>query len=165
MKIDRLFAGLNISAMGLSAQRKRMEAIATNMANAETTRTEAGEPYRRKVVSLRTAASQSFSGVMHAIGERLSTTDSKHFDTGVVSVGTGDSSPVGVDVNESADNAPFRLVYDPSHPDADEKGFVRMPNVNIVTEMVDMITASRSYEANVTAANAQKQMSKDALEI
>jgi flagellar basal-body rod protein FlgC len=165
MKIDRLFAGLNISATGLSAQRKRMEAIATNLANAETTRTEAGEPYRRKVVSLRAAAAQSFSGMLNAIGERLATTDSKHFQTGIVPTGGGESASTGVDTNETADKSPFRLVYDPSHPDADEKGFVQMPNVNIVTEMVDMISASRSYEANVTAANAQKQMSKDALEI
>lgn len=165
MKIDRLFAGLNISATGLSAQRKRMEAIATNLANAETTRTEAGEPYRRKVVSLRAAAAQSFSGMLNAVGERLATTNSKHFETGVMPTGAGVSTSMGVDANETADEAPFRMVYDPSHPDADAKGFVHMPNVNVVTEMVDMISASRSYEANVTAANAQKQMSKDALEI
>ncbi|MCU0411801.1 MAG: flagellar basal body rod protein FlgC [Bacteroidetes bacterium] len=165
MKIDRLFAGLNISAMGLSAQRKRMDAIATNMANIETTRTENGEPYRRKVVAFAATTGKTFGGILQSIGGRLATTNTRHFETGLVPVGTSSSTPTGVESRESTDDAPFRLTYDPSHPDADANGYVRMPNVNVVTEMVDMISATRAYEANVTVVNGQKQMSRDALEI
>ncbi len=165
MRIERLFAGLNISAMGLSAQRKRMNAIASNMANAETTRTEDGEPYRRKIVSLNTAPGTSFGSVLEATGERLATTDTRHFAVGFEQVGSSDNVPGGVEAKESSDPSPFRVVYDPSHPDADKDGYVKMPNVNVVTEMVDMISASRAYEANVTSVNSMKQISKDALEI
>ncbi len=165
MRIERLFAGLNISAMGLSAQRKRMNAIASNMANAETTRTEDGEPYRRKIVSLSAAPGTSFGSVLEATGERLSTTDARHFAVGFEATGDPDNVPGGVEAKESADPSPFRVIYDPSHPDADKDGYVKMPNVNVVTEMVDMISASRAYEANVTSVNAMKQISKDALDI
>ena len=165
MKIDRMFSGLNISSMGMSAQRKRMNAIASNMANAETTRTDNGGPYQRKVVSLRAAASRSFGSLMTAIGSQLATTDERHFGTGIEPAASPGAVPAGVDAQEKVDPSAFRMVYDPSHPDADKDGYVKMPNVNVVTEMVDMISATRSYEANVTAVNATKQISRDALEI
>jgi flagellar basal-body rod protein FlgC len=165
MKIDRMFAGLNISSMGMTAQRKRMNAIASNMANAETTKTEDGGPYQRKVISLRAAASRSFASLMTAVGSPLATTDERHFETGLEPTGTSTAIPAGVDAAEQKDPSAFRMVYDPSHPDADKDGYVKMPNVNVVTEMVDMISATRSYEANVTAVGATKQMSRDALEI
>ena len=127
---------LDISASGLSAQRRRMDTIAENIANAETTRTAQGGPYRRKQVV--------FQAIPTAPG------------------GTGG----GVTVTEVAtDPRPPRLVYRPGHPDANAEGYVRMPNVNILEEMVDMVSATRSYEANVAALNAAKQMTRKALEI
>ncbi|HTY39062.1 MAG TPA: flagellar basal body rod protein FlgC [Bacteroidota bacterium] len=165
MKIDDMFSGLNISASGLTAQRKRMNAIASNVANAETTRTEDGGPYRRKIVVLHSKVQETFSKMMKNAGLHLSATSAAHFSEGDdETVQTGAGAP-SVSAAESVDSSPFREVYDPSHPDADESGYVKMPNVNVVTEMVDMISASRSYEANVTAVNAAKTMAKDSLEI
>lgn len=165
MKIERLFAGLNISALGLTAQRKRMNIIANNMANAETTRTEEGGPYKRKIVLLKANAQQSFISALKSFGTKLTATSQAHFSNISEESGTPDSFGGGVQSLEKEDNTPFKMTYDPSHPDADENGYVKMPNVNVVTEMVDMISASRAYEANVTAVNAAKTIAKDALEI
>jgi flagellar basal-body rod protein FlgC len=165
MKIGGMFSGLNISASGLSAQRKRMNAIASNVANAETTRTEDGGPYRRKIVRLHSKMQETFGKIMKNAGSPLATTDEAHFAAGAIETMEGGASAPAVGADESIDSSPFRSVYDPSHPDADESGYVKMPNVNVVTEMVDMISASRSYEANVTAVNAAKTMAKDSLEI
>ena len=140
--IDGFFSGLNVSADGLSAQRKRMNAIASNIANAETTRTEEGGPYVRKMVLMKEQMQGTFSSLLQ-----------KQSDT------------TGVTTEETTDKTPFKMVYDPSHPDANPEGYVEMPNVNVVSEMVDMISATRSYEANVTAINAAKTMAKDSLEI
>jgi flagellar basal-body rod protein FlgC len=165
MKLDSVFTGLNISAAGLSAQRKRMNTIAENLANAETTRTAAGGPYRRKVVTFRSKAMEVFSTVMKQAGIRLETSDPKHFGGDAFSVTSQQTVPVGITAAESEDPAPPRMVYDPSNPDANADGYVQMPNVNVVTEMVNMIATSRSFEANVTAINAAKTMAKDSLEI
>jgi flagellar basal-body rod protein FlgC len=165
MNIDGLFGGFNISSRGLSAQRKRMNAIAANVANAETTRTEEGGPYRRKVVVLKAETAQSFSGMVEGEGIRLAATDGAHFRAAQGGLAEPGTSETSVEAAETLDSSPFRSVYDPGHPDADESGYVKMPNVNIVGEMVDMISASRSYEANVTAVNAAKTMARDTLEI
>lgn len=167
MKVDKLFSGLNVSALGLSAQRKRMNAIANNIANAETTRTEDGTPYRRKIVSMQSAGNQSFVNAFEAQTSAipLDVTESGHLPTGQFQFREVESLPGGVEANEVEDSSDFKLIHDPTHPDADENGYVKMPNVNIVTEMVDMMSASRAYEANITVINAQKQMAKDSLEI
>jgi flagellar basal-body rod protein FlgC len=165
VKIRDFFAGFNISAMGLTAQRKRMNAIAENVANAETTRTEEGGAYRRKVVVLRSQAVQTFSTIMRSSGLPMAATEPGHFTDAGPENERVDLSSDGVTATETTDNTPSKRVYDPGHPDADPNGYVEMPNVNVVTEMVDMISASRSYEANVTAVTAAKTMAKDALEI
>jgi flagellar basal-body rod protein FlgC len=167
MNVEKLFSGMNVSALGLSAQRKRMNAIANNIANAETTRTEDGTPYRRKIVSMQLASDRTFVDTFREVGPSvgIEKTDDNHM------VGDGfqfreiEELPGSLDANESSDMSDFKLIHDPSHPDADENGYVKMPNVNIVTEMVDMMSASRAYEANITVINAQKQMAKDSLEI
>ena len=164
MKINKLFAGLNISAMGLSAQRKKMNAIASNMANAETTKTEDGQPYRRKIVTFQATGRQSFSHVLRSSDSALSITDPGHIKQGF-STAEEETVPGGVATKETDDTAPFKEMYDPSHPDADANGYVKLPNVNIVSEMVDMVSASRAYEANVTAVTAAKSIAKDSLEI
>lgn len=137
----------DISASGLTAQRLRLDVISQNIANVNTTRTESGEAYRRKTVLFEERQNNpSFAQVL---------------------LGQADTSPnTGVRVSRIAeDDTPFKLVYEPGHPDANEDGYVSMPNVNIVEEMVNMISASRSYEANVTAMNAMKAMASKALEI
>lgn len=165
MKIDNLFGSFNISALGLSAQRKRMNAIANNISNAETTRTEDGTPYRRKIVTVQEAAAQPFVMMEGQSAMPLATTDGGHMATSEFQFGQMGEIPGGVESRESEDMSDFKLIHDPTHPDADENGYVKMPNVNIVTEMVDMMSASRAYEANITVINAQKQAAKDSLEI
>ena len=138
-------SGMDISASGLTAQRMRMDVIAENVANIDTTRTQDGTPYARKYVVLQEREG-SFSQVLR-------------------STANGQAAP-GVRVAEiGEDPAQGALVYNPTHPDADENGYVQMPNVDINQEMVDMISAYRSYEANVTAFNAYKDMAIKTLEI
>ena len=163
MPLEKIFSSLNISASGLSAQRQRMDQIAQNIANAETTRTDEGGPYRRKYVVTAEAPVTVFPKYFEN-EMQLERTEKNHFKDEPI---RGDKPvPSGTEVAEVAvDQSPPRLVYDPSHPDANEQGYVAMPNVNVLTEMVDLISSTRAYEANVTALNASKDMTKKALEI
>jgi flagellar basal-body rod protein FlgC len=142
-----IFSSINTGASGLTAQRFRMDIISKNIANANTTRTANGMPYRRQSVVFKEVNGPSFSDVLS--GKSKS------------------SSNNGVEISAVKEDMtnPFKEVYDPGHPDANEKGYVLMPNVNVVTEMVNMISATRSYEANVTMINASKAMLNKALEI
>lgn len=142
------FNSLDTAASGLSAQRLRMDIISQNIANINTTRTEKGTPYRRKVVVFE---ERSPSG---PFSEYLSEKSRERI------VGKG----VRV-ARITEDGSAFKRVYDPGHPDADDEGYVQMPNVDAVTEMINMISASRSYEANVTSINTTKSMAIKALEI
>jgi flagellar basal-body rod protein FlgC len=145
-----MFGGLEISASALTAQRLRLNVTAENLANAQTTQTADGSPYRRKEVTLQAVPNGGF-------GAQLSK-----------AMGGGGSgvAPGGVQATAiTEDETEGKLVYDPSHPDANEQGYVRMPNVDTVTEMVDLIDAQRAYEANVTAMSASKQMFAKTLEI
>ncbi len=142
------FSALEIGASALTAQRLRMDVISQNIANANTTRTEDGTPYRRRTVLFEERSQQA------PFSEYLSDASKAKL------VGSG------VRVSKIVeDGSPLKEVYDPGHPDADENGIVRMPNVDIVTEMVNMISATRAYEANVTMINATKGMANKALEI
>ena len=157
---------MNISASALTATRLRMDVITENIANSNTTRTESGEPYRRKyVVYQEKTANSSFSKFLDsAFDSRFSDFFNK---TSVVGndVETGNASG-GVRVTEiGTDMSEFKYDYNPSHPDADENGYVRMPNVEVVQEMVDMMAAYRAYEANITAINTFKDMAMKTLEI
>ncbi|KAB3535888.1 flagellar basal body rod protein FlgC [Alkaliphilus pronyensis] len=142
------FNSINISATGLTAERLRMDTISKNIANANTTRTANGSPYRRQVVVFKTKeANIPFSQYLNkTIGN-----DAKF--NGVEVVGVKDHQ------------SPYKKIYDPGHPDADQEGYVSMPNVDIITEMANMISASRGYEANVTALNTSKSMAMKALQI
>ena len=149
-----MFDALNVSATGLTAERLRMDVTAENLANAQTTRGADGQPYRRKEVVLAEVQSGGF-------GSQLA----KAIGAGSAS-GSRAGGPGGVEVaGISQDQTPGKLVYDPGHPDADADGYVRMPNVDTVAEMVDLISASRAYEANVTAMNAAKQMFSKTLDL
>ena len=137
---------LNISSSGLAVQRLRMEALASNLANVETTRTPEGGPYRRKdVVVTALPLEDDFATLLQTeLGENL-------------------RRPLATGLLEDA-GAP-RMVYNPTHPDADEDGNVAMPNIDLVEEMVNLVTATRSFEANVTAINAAKSMALRAIEL
>lgn len=141
------FSSMRVSASGLEAQTRRMNTISSNIANAETTRVEGEDgPYKRK------------DAIFTAI------TDKESF--GEILNNQLDQQVQGVIVDDiHEDTAPPRMVYNPSHPDANEEGYVAMPNVNTVEEMANMISAQRSYEANVTAMNAAKAMAAKGLEI
>jgi flagellar basal-body rod protein FlgC len=143
-----MFDSMHVSASGLAAERLRMDVIAQNLANANSTRGPDGQPYRRHEVIFRSSDVGTTNGPGGT--ERAGSNEPLH---GV--------EPVAIVEDPSA----LRTVYDPQHPDADEDGYVHFPNVNPVTEMVDMMTATRAYEANVTAMNAAKNMALKALDI
>lgn len=138
------FRGLRISASGLTAERLRMDTISSNIVNAGTTRGEDGKPYVRKIAVFQENLEQAYNRSNGKVEEKLN---------GIKTVGIVD------------DESELTKVYNPSHPDADEEGFVTMPNVNISNEMVELIASSRAYEANVNAMNAQKSMFLKSLEI
>ena len=160
-----MFQALNTSSAGLGAQRRRMNAIADNIANAETTRTEEGGPYRRKEVIMQAGKTQKFVTGHRSAEVTLSRTSGDHMSGGMIPFSEGSTTQEAITTVERTDPSDFKIVHNPGHPDADENGYVKMPNVSIVTEMVDMIAASRAFEANVTAINATKAMAKDSLEI
>ncbi len=164
MPIDKLFGALNISASGLSAQRKKLDAVASNIANVNTTRTENGEPYRRRIAVMKAKKAEGFQVVLRKTTQKLAVTNPNHLQPRKHLL-TNKEEEVAVQAQIKEDPSEFRKVYDPSHPDADKDGYVRMPNINLVTEMVDMINASRNYEANLSSINAAKKMAKAALEI
>lgn len=133
------FSSFDVSASGIYAQRVRLDVIANNIANAETTRTADGGPYRRQTVTFKAAYND-------ALGNK--------------------SVPAGVQVDAvNEDPTDYRIVFDPGHPDADANGYVKMPNVNIVEEMVDMVSATRAYEANITALEDTKSMISAAIDL
>lgn len=139
------FTSMEVSASGLAAERERMNVASSNLANVSTTRSDEGGPYKRRDVVLQTAEPD-----FQLVGARAA---------GTVPVR-------GVEIASiDKDQKPPRLEYDPGHPDADAKGYVAYPNVNAVEEMVDMITASRAYEAGVTAMTAAVSMAERALTI
>ena len=165
MKVGGNFSGFDISAKGLSIQRKKMNLIAENIANADTVRTQNGQPYQRKTLEV-TQKQDIFLSNLSAGNQtlKLNTTNKNHISAPVQSTAINENEQ-GIKFNELNDTREGDIVYMPDHPDADEEGYVQMSNVNIITEMVDMIAASRSYEANLTALNASKQIAKDSLEI
>jgi len=160
-----LFSTIKISASGLHGQRTKMDTIAKNLANSETTRTADGTPYRReRVVFSQTLAERVANSSNSQNHGNMKTNNSRHF-AGPPGSGNSIQKGIDVDVNVAPDASEFKVIYDPGHPDADEDGYVLMPNVNVITEMVDMITASRAYEANVSAVQSAKQMFAKALDI
>jgi len=132
---------LEISASGLYAQRRRMDVIASNLANIETTHTKKGGPYRRKMVVMSPKPVEDFNKALTLQAE-------------------------GVKIDDIVeDKSPFRKVYNPSHPDADKNGYVLKPNVDLVVEITNMLMARRAFEANIAAIKSTKQMALKALEI
>ena len=140
-----IFSAMNISATGMPAQRVRMDDISQNLANVNTTRNDSGTTYRRQTVVMEAQTSREFASALNqALGL------------------TGTGVKVTHIVEDMSD---LRMVYEPTHPDADENGYVHYPNVNSVTEMTNLIDASRAYEANAAAFNAAKTMAMKGLEL
>lgn len=167
---DGLFRSIHISGTGLSGMRTKMDTVAKNLANAETTRTADGTPYRReRVVFEQTLSERLGARALPAPEQRGGSGLSRTHRAHLAGAGTsgGALMPRGVEtgVEVSPDASEFKVVYDPGHPDADQDGYVLMPNVNVITEMVDMITASRAYEANISAVQTAKDMFGKALDI
>jgi len=137
--MEGLFKAMSVASSGMSAERFRLNVISQNMSNAETTRTENGGPYQRKYVTFK-----------EVLDNELNTADKYS----------------GVKVNSiESDESDFKLVYNPDHADADENGYVKMPNVNVLREMVDMINAQRAYEMNANVVSTAKAMYNAALNI
>ncbi|WP_456398991.1 flagellar basal body rod protein FlgC [Mesoaciditoga sp.] len=133
-----LFNAIDISSSGMTAQQLRVDIISNNIANADTTRTADGQPYRREIPIFAERFRETMNGMI----------------------------PAGVEVVKVAkDKSPFREVYDPTNPDADKNGYVKMPNVNVLREMVDLIAAQRTYEANATVISNVKAMASAAVQI
>ena len=146
---------LATSASGMTAERLRMDVVANNLANVNTTRTPGGGPFRRQQVTFAPAGT--------SFGETLAGLSAADSDSGADG---GGNAAGGVEVSGIVpDPRPFKRVYEPGHPDADRQGYVSLPNVDTVTEMVDMMSATRAYEANVSAIGAVKSMAMKALEI
>lgn len=143
-----MFDSFSINASGLTAQRYRMDVIAENVANANTTRTQDGTPYKRKVVTF-----EEKNGRYDTFDTIFGRATARYQGHGVKVSGTYEDKSEG------------HLVYDPAHPDADENGYVMYPNVNIITEMTNLIDASRSYEANATAFDASKAIAQQGLQL
>lgn len=130
-----IFSGMRISASGLSAERMRMDVISSNITNIKTTRTENGDAYKRKIATFE----ENYDKKLGMLGVKTASIQN--------------------------DSSPMNRVYEPGHPDADEEGYVEYPNVDLLVEMADLISASRSYESNIDTLNAQKNMISKALEI
>ncbi len=165
----RIFGAIDLSASGLRGQRTKLEVVSENIANAETTRTEEGGPYRRKRVVMEAAGNETAKRIPSPYQDANFSSLLRTHESHLRPSGLGQelSLPQGstVDVSEALDAGRFKQIYDPGHPDADEEGYVLLPNVNVVSEMVDMIAATRAYEANVSAIESAKDMFLQALEI
>lgn len=141
-----LFDSININASALTAEKTRIDIISKNIANANTTRSTGGLPYRRQMVVFEESKKTNFASYLNKY--------------------TKEFNGKGVKISKIVeDDSPFKLKYEPGHPDADENGYVMMPNVDVIKEMVDLIDAQRAYEANITAINTTKTMMMNALEI
>jgi|WetSurMetagenome_2_1015567.scaffolds.fasta_scaffold337433_2 flagellar basal-body rod protein FlgC len=161
-----LLNSIEISGSGLTLQRKKMDVVSQNIANVDTTRTEKGGPYRRRRVIVKAAEENiPFKSVMNTARTELSRTNSQHLSGLNISRQSNIeiSKTDGSEIEDPASS--FRMTYDPGHPDADSEGFVKVPDIEIVNEMVDMMAASRAYEANTTAILSAKEMAKNALGI
>jgi flagellar basal-body rod protein FlgC len=166
-----LFRAFDVSAAGLTAQRARLNVISTNLANTQTTRTPEGGPYHRRVLTVSSGPDGGGSPVFEELLEakragliEVSRTSPRHLSDPELVSFPGKPEGVTFEVHEDT-TTPGRMEYDPGHPDANAQGYVEYPNVDVVKEMVDLMAASRAYEANVTTLGATKAMIKKSLEI
>ncbi len=164
MEIGGNFRAFDISSSGMKLQKKKLDLIAENIANTNTTKTADGTPYKRKTLVVENVDKfQSAIDDIKANGMMKTRNNTQFVTTPGIKGDRNKKDELNMRVIE--DTTPGDKVFMPDHPDSDKEGYLDMPNINIVTEMVDMIAATRSYEANLTAFNASKQIAKDSLEI
>ena len=160
---DKNYASFNLSAKGLNLQRIKIKLIAENIANSETTSTKEGGPYQRKFIRIGEIKEGGGIAGPNIGGVEMRSTNPNHFQSHLNKYAGGNSVDAKYDILD--DKSEGEYVFMPNHPDADENGYVQLPNVNIINEMVEMITATRSYEANLTALKSAKEIIKDSMEI
>lgn len=166
MNTEGIFASIRTSLTGLMSQSRNLEIIAENIANAEKTADKNGEIYKRKVLKTTTESANFENALQNQLNLGLKSSNGKHILSSAQKMGA--DSPIisqklpQIEVTELNSE---KSVYNPGHPAADENGFVRMPDINIIEEMMNMVSASRAYEANVTVMNAAKQIAKETLKI
>lgn len=159
---ENIFSSFNISGQGMTVQRLRLSATAKNIANVNTTKSIDGQPYKREVVVVRAVPDSPFDDTLHSY-IKMDQTSKDHAPTA-----NGANWPPDYRVLNAitaTDNSLPRIVYDPYHPDADANGYVNMPNINVVTEMVEMISAQRAFEANTGVVESAKNIARNSLEI
>ncbi|MFZ1081938.1 MAG: flagellar basal body rod protein FlgC [Candidatus Kryptoniota bacterium] len=164
MRIGNIFSAIDISASGLTLQRKKMDTIASNLANIDSIGPN-GKPYQRQDVQAVPGKAIPFANELSSQFIPLETSDANHIEAPAEDFVSPDYTVKEVDGKAVQDSTATKTVYDPSNPAADANGYVAEPKINVVTEMVDMIATTRSYEANVTAINASKNIIKDSLDI
>ena len=160
--MENIFSTINIAGQGMTIQRKRLTAVANNIANANTTAGLDGTPYQRELVLSRANHKKNFTEEL-ASQISLSRTDSNHSSNGHIPLTDIEKNAVLGEIVK--DGRPPRVVYEPGHPDADAEGYIHYPDINVVTEMVDMITAQRGFEANTQMINTAKNLARYTLEI
>ena len=160
--MENIFSTFAISGQGLSVQRQRLSAVANNIANANTTKGADGKPYQREVILARAASRSPFD---HALQEQITMSGTSAFHAPNARLDNNNPNAQVVTATSIHDTSAPRKIYDPAHPDADTEGYVSMPNVNVVTEMVEMISAQRAFEANTGVISSVKNIAKDSLEI
>jgi len=160
MKVQGVLSAIKTTIGGLNTQMRRLELISENIANAEKTPGEDGKLYKRKVLADETNDSKLKTKFSDTLNMKLRKSDNSHFSPGSSRIEAKNNNKLEV-IEQDGEI----LVFEPNHPMADEKGYIRKPDVNMVEEMVDMISATRMYEANVTVMNAAKNLAKKALEI
>lgn len=161
-----MFNAIDIAGSGMTAERLRLDVVSNNLANVNTTRTVNGTPYRRQIVVFEPRA--SFEDILNDSMQepsmipdfKLPAKKSSQTEANIKQVGQGVRAAALVE-----DESPFRMLYEPGHPDANEQGYVQLPNVNVVAEMLDMLSASRAYEANIASISTAKTMAMKALEM
>lgn len=159
---ENIFSSFNISGQGMSVQRMRLTATANNIANANTTKGVDGKPYQREVVVTRAIPDSPFE---EELDEQISLQRTSSNHSSNANAGTYPPNYAVLKSKFARDNSAPRLVYEPNHPEANEEGYVEMPNINIVTEMVEMMTAQRAFEANTGVVDAAKNIARNSLEI
>lgn len=161
MGVNGILSAIRTSLSGLSVQMKKMEVTSENIANVEKSPDDKGNVYQKKIVSFENQKNSINTKFGDALKIKLKRTRNEHIQPGgQYSAMAKEKMPFEVKQQEGV-----KLVFNPNHPQADEKGYVKMPDINMIEEMVNLISASRSYEANVTVINAAKQMAKKSLEI
>ena len=164
--MDGIFSSIEISGSGMSVQRRKMNVVAENIANAETVKTDDGGPYRRKRVAVSSDSEKiPFKTILNRSQATMARTHNMHFPATASAKNSYEKVVSARSQDIEAGEDAYRLIYDPSHPEANEDGYVKMPDIEVVNEMVDMISANRAYEANAMAISASKEMLKNALDI